>query len=332
MTKKQRISLEILFFIVIFFAYQSEGFTINKFELIISLILYVFYYSHSLINRFALLPLVFKHKKYLQYAVATILLLFIFSVVIFKINVAYSIKYLPQFAPYITYYNTITSLMLSLFVMSSVEFVIQFITREKEKATYQLQIQQLENTNLKAQLNPHFLFNSLNNAYGISLSDPKRAPDYIMQLSQLMRYQLESVKHKKVMLKEEIKFIENYIAVENERIGKRCKVTFANTIDENTLYTQKVVPMIYSTFIENAIKHGAASIDAAEIRIKFSNTNNNICFEIINTKPSIKLNTSGTQLGMQNVSKRLELMYPKQYILKIKDEAKLYTVQLTLTL
>jgi two-component system, LytTR family, sensor kinase len=332
MNKNRRLALEIIFFIVIYFAYQTEGFSISKNELFISSIMYLLLYGHALINRFLLWPLVFKQKKYIQYIAASIVLLFVFSIIIYNLNLAFSKIYLPQFTPFITFYNSVTSSILSLFVMSSIEFVFQYIHRETEKINFQAQIDQLENANLKAQLNPHFLFNSLNNAYGISLSDPKRAPDYIMQLSQLMRYQLESVKHEKVNLKEELKFIENYIAIENERIGQRCKITFINNIDSTTINNEKIVPMIFSTFIENAIKHGAASIDAAEIKINFSNKANRICFEIINTKPSIKVNTNGTQLGIQNVKKRLELMYPNQYILNIFDEVNLYKVQLTLHL
>ncbi len=330
MTKKNRLLFEIVFFIAIYFGYQSEGFQLPLNDVIAGLTLYILLYTHGLINRFFILPFLLPKKEWKKYLFFTICNLIVFSIITYKVNMVFILKYHPEQAEFFTLYNSFTSCVLSLFVMCSIEFVLQYYQREKEKADYTAIINQLENNNLKSQLNPHFLFNSLNNAYGISLAEPKRVPEYILQLSQLMRYQLESTKQEFVNLYDEIEFVKNYVAIEKERIGNRCTITFENNITTEAMKTYKVMPMLFNTFIENAIKHGASSMAASFINIYFGNQNNEIKFMVSNSIASNKM--VGTQLGLKNAQQRLQILYLKMHELKITTAENIYTVNLQITL
>jgi two-component system, LytTR family, sensor kinase len=326
MTRKNRILLEVFFFVFIFIAYQGEGFNISRSQLFISFIVYIILYAHGLINRFFILKFLFPLKKYLRYVVLTLINLFIFSVLLNNIENIYAQQFDKSIIPYLSFYTSVTSCLLSLFIMSTVEFVVQYFKIEKEKADYKLLINELENNSLKAQLNPHFLFNSLNNAYGISLSEPNRLPNYIMQLSQLMRYQLESSKSNTESIADEILFVENYLSIEKERIGQRCKITFTDTIDQHVKENGKIAPLIFMAFIENAIKHGASAIEPSFINIEFFNKDMLIYFKIINS--IAKQDTTGTEVGLKNVQQRLKIMYPNKHELLSSIIDNNYTVSL----
>jgi two-component system, LytTR family, sensor kinase len=332
MTKRNRILLEILFFIGIYLITSNLNTEQTKAEKILGLCVYLLLYAFGLFNRFAILPFLFPQKKYLKYFSITIVLVLAFSAILYKIDIYYAKTYNPTLIPFLTFYNSISNCMFSLLLMSSIEFVFQYFKQEQEKAKYNELIRQLENNNLKSQLNPHFLFNSLNNAYGISLSDPSRAPQYIMQLSQLMRYQLESTKNTYVKLKDEIEFIENYLAVESERIGERCTIIFDNKIEEFCQNKLQIIPMLFMTFIENAIKHGTASIDGSYITIIMKNTAEQIQFNIENSIPKKTIPVVGTGTGLVNAKQRLDAMYINNYTLDIVNEHYKYIVNLKITL
>ncbi len=330
MKLKTRIFVEIIFFIAIFIALLGDVFLISGYEVVVTFFVYILLYIHGLINRFFIFPILIIKKKYGKYSILTLITLLFFGWLVQLVQQKYAIYDNLEQAKYNTLYNGLSMCFLSLFVMSSLEFVIQYFQRKKEKAEYKTIINQLENNNLKAQLNPHFLFNSLNNAYGLSLSNPAQTPDYIMKLSQLMRYQLESTKQEFLTLEEDIEFIQNYIAIEKERIGNRCKITFENTIKPELLIQYKIAPMLFHTFLENAIKHGASTIEASYIDINFSNIDNEISFIVKNSINKIK--NIGTEIGLQNAKQRLKIVYPNLHKLRIDITDDAYIVKLKLTL
>jgi two-component system, LytTR family, sensor kinase len=332
MTKRNRIILEVLFFVVIYFI--TSGTNINPtLELeLIGICIYCILYAHAMFNRFVLLPLLFPQKQYLKYFASTLAVALSLSLFLYKIDIYYATKYSFPELKYLTYLNSVYNCLFSLLIMASIEFVFQYFKQEQEKVKYNELIRQLENNNLKSQLNPHFLFNSLNNAYGISLSDPSRAPEYIMQLSQLMRYQLESTKNTYVHLRDEIEFIENYLAVESERIGVRCAIKFDNKIDEFCQNKLQIIPMLFMTFIENAIKHGSASIDSSYINIEMKNIENDLEFNIQNSIPKKRIAVIGTRTGLINARQRLDSMYLNNYKLDELIDDEKYIINLKITL
>ncbi|MBA3828452.1 MAG: histidine kinase [Taibaiella sp.] len=183
----------------------------------------------------------------------------------------------------------------------------------------------IELKQLNEQLNPHFLFNSLNNIYSHLLRNSSDGRELVLKLSELMRYILDSSKRNTTLLRDEIAFIENYIAFENERLGNRCRTLYSKDIQDMEF---KIVPLVLFNFIENAFKHGTTSIHTSEIVINIiadsASLNlfisNDICEPIL----------ASTKTGLDNTLRRLELLYPGRHILDITRPDKKYCVSLEL--
>ena len=184
---------------------------------------------------------------------------------------------------------------------------------------------------LKNQLNPHFLFNTLNNLYALALEGSKKTPEVIERLSEILDYMLYGCKENYVPLAKEITLIENYLALEKIRYGKRVDITFENRIAPDV----KIAPLLLLTFIENAFKHGVSQeLNVAQIKITLKTKGKLIFFEITNTLPQIiptKEEGEPTEaLGLVNVKKQLDLLYPQVYELGIHTHSGQYRVTLTI--
>ncbi|MBD2754221.1 sensor histidine kinase [Spirosoma validum] len=186
---------------------------------------------------------------------------------------------------------------------------------------------------LQSQLSPHFLFNTLNNLYGLSISQPEKTPALLLKLSDLLRYSVYEAKELFVPLKDELAYIDNYIEFETIRIGNKLGLT---TSIENVINTDvKIAPMLLIVFIENAFKHSKNTTDhkiAIDITLKL--WGNSILFSVKNSYTTLedKRNTleKSSGLGLANVQKRLDLLYPNAYDLAIQDADGFYSVQLQL--
>jgi two-component system LytT family sensor kinase len=185
---------------------------------------------------------------------------------------------------------------------------------------------------LKSQLNPHFLFNSLNNIYSLTIVDPEKAGESILTLSDLMRYNLESSKKKNVTLRQEIEFINNYIELEKLRISDISEIKYKTKGD---FETRKIAPMILISFVENCFKHGISS-DSKQNNIEISiELNDNTLFFSSNNSIAatrIDVNKKDVSVGIENVKRRLELLYKDKYELEINSENGTYTVNLKIEL
>lgn len=195
-------------------------------------------------------------------------------------------------------------------------------------------IKQLENDRLlmelsvlKNQINPHFFFNTLNNLYALSLEHSSQTPEVILKLSEMMRYAIYECKEPKVQLLHEIKYIENYLSLEKIRQDESCEVTFKHHITDHTIV---IAPMVLLVFIENAFKHGFGTlVSHAYIHITLHNDEENICFTVKNNFGELKENTK-EGLGLDNVKRRLSLLYPGMYKLTIERSEEEFFVQLDL--
>lgn len=184
---------------------------------------------------------------------------------------------------------------------------------------------------LQSQLSPHFLFNTLNNLYGISLTQQQKTPALLLKLSELLRYSVYETKELFVPLKDEIVYINNYIEFEKIRIGERLVIsTSIENLDENI----KIAPMLLIVFIENAFKHSKNSTDKnIHIDIELKTWANSILFSVknsyqVNEQSNIREKSSG--LGLDNAKKRLELLYPNQHDLKLECKNGFYNMMLQL--
>ncbi|MCF6332709.1 MAG: histidine kinase [Draconibacterium sp.] len=206
------------------------------------------------------------------------------------------------------------------------------IELNKKRFETELKLKEAELKLLKAQIHPHFLFNTLNNLYGLTLEKSDDAPDLVLRLSEILDYILYRCDEKTVLLSEEIHNLNNYIEIEKIRYSDKLKlkVDFPNKTP-----VLKITPLILLPFIENAFKHGVSKFPGiAFVKIKLALTGKNLVFSIENTKnPEAGKNENYTKgIGLKNVKKRLDIVYPEKYILKIDAADKTFSVHLTLEL
>lgn len=271
------------------------------------------------INHFILIPYLFDRKKYLLYGF--LLIGAIFLGVSIKIYPKFNWIGITKMSSFLIY--TTGTGMAAFFLRRSV--LMQRQKEEKEKLQKDMELNYL-----KEQVNPHFLFNALNSIYALSRQRSSETPDVVMQLSDLVRYQLESSKKDTVLLKEELEFIENYLLLEEKRLSKRCVIEFS--IDGDVLGL-KIPPMLLIPFVENAVKHGAQSTnEQSEITVVAAIKSAVFHFQITNSKPSNYTALDRKGMGLENVRRRLNLLYPNSHTLEIKDTAKAYYVNLSIDL
>lgn len=288
-------------------------------------------YGHAQLNRFFLLPLLIKKHKPLLYILATAVLGFVFSIILYEVSALWIYKncFLYKSSDQKSYIFQAATLVATLICILSVIMVLKFYRDRKSLDDEKLLYNQAQLQSLKQQLNPHFLFNTFNTLYGISLQFPERTPELIMNVSQLMRYQMESNERQCVPLDEEINFIESYIQLEKERVGHRCNVTFSHSIDESNTY--KIPPMLLICFVENAFKHGTCAIEKCFVDVQINVLDNSFEMIVKNSVPAKKDEVVSTKIGIRNTIERLKLQYSNNYSLDIRENG-IYSVNLKLQL
>ncbi len=183
----------------------------------------------------------------------------------------------------------------------------------------------------KAQINPHFLFNTLNTLLGLVVTKSERAEDAIVQFTSLMRYMCDSSTREMVSLHTEIEYIEEYIALQRYRLSEQTNVHFASNYRDSNGGDQ-IAPMLLITFVENAIKYGSSSQFASDIEINIDLQDSTLTLSTKNPIFPSHKSQSGAGIGITNCRKRLELLYPNRYSLQIKDSGESYEVILTIKL
>lgn len=184
---------------------------------------------------------------------------------------------------------------------------------------------------LKAQLHPHFLFNTLNNLYGLTLEKSNDAPELVLRFSELIDYMLHKTKADKVSLEDEISYIKNFAEIEQFRHGNKLDFKLEVYGPSNNI---SLSPMLLLPFVENAFKHGINPIlDKSYIYIKINSTNNELFFNIENsTYKDLGHLRKSNGIGLKNIKKRLELLYHEKYDLEIIDNTNTFKVNLRLKL
>lgn len=212
-------------------------------------------------------------------------------------------------------------LALKLLVMQN-EMQKKTLSLEKDKVESELK-------QLKAQLNPHFLFNTLNNIYALSLKNSPKTSDSIGRLSAILDYILYRSNSALVPLKQEIELLKDYIELEKLRYNDRLILSFNTQIKSNAM----IAPLILISLVENAFKHGAGSdIGNPEIHISIASTDRSIMFEIVNTTRYNKTNSNLEKIGLDNISRQLDLLYGSNHILTIKRMENQFLVKLEINL
>lgn len=186
---------------------------------------------------------------------------------------------------------------------------------------------------LKSQINPHFLFNTLNSLYALTLKKSDLAPEIVLRLSEMMRYMLYECNEKQVPLEKEVNYLMNYLELEKLRHGAKLDV---NLKVAGSMNYQKIAPLMFIPFVENSFKHGVSHhIAKGFVNINISADDQLLDMTIENSKtptmPSTSLKKSGG-IGLANIKRRLELLYPDQYQLNISEQPNTYSVNLKINL
>jgi hypothetical protein len=198
----------------------------------------------------------------------------------------------------------------------------EWLYAQKEKVTAELQL-------LKAQVHPHFLFNTLNNIYSFSIDNSPKTPGLILKLSSLLSYMLYDCKSEEVRLEKEIEIMKNYIDLERERYGNKIEISW-NV--EGEIKDKFIAPLLMLPFLENAFKHGTSEqLEESWLSVDISVEQGNLSYKIANTKnENVLHNNNG--IGIENVKKRLEFIYPQKHKLKITDEGNFFVVSMMIRL
>lgn len=216
-------------------------------------------------------------------------------------------------------------------VFLSVTFIRYAFDNERKKYLLEKDNLVLQLESLKAQLHPHFLFNTLNNIYGMSLTGNKETPAFILKLSDMMRFILYDCQRNLVTLEKDIEFLENYLEMEKQRYpGAEIRFTVSGDATG-----KQIAPLLFIQFLENSFKHGAHRLnDTGFIHGSLRVESNSLHFELRNdvfavATPASKSSYGG--VGIENVRKRLVLYYPGQHALSIGKTDDVFEVKLTIT-
>ena len=205
------------------------------------------------------------------------------------------------------------SINLAIFAAGSTALALarRWVTADQKIKEMEAARAQAELYNLRSQLNPHFMLNTLNNIYALTAIDQKRAQDAIQQLSKLLRHMLYDNQEAEVLLQDELQFLDNYVNLMKIRLPQNVDVKLEKDVDDpNT----KVAPLLFISLVENAFKHGVSPMKYSFIHIRVSQKGKDLCFTIENSNhPKSGMDRSGHGIGLQQVQKRLDLSYPERY-------------------
>lgn len=284
-------------------------------------------------NYFILLPRYLKHQKTWKYFLEFIIpfAILITSRVFTQRFVMESFGFHERYF-YTTFYVvqlTFDTILITIFVG-----MLRFATGwfELEAKRKQMENDKLANELkfLKAQINPHFLFNTLNNLYYLAYSQSPNTTEVIAKLSQMMRYMIYDSNYQQVLLTKEIEYMQNYISLERLRLNNEVPIEF-NV--EGNVENKLITPLIFITFLENAFKHGVSANTANSwVKINIRVENNQCIYVVENSKLVLSDQKEKSGIGLQNLNRRLELSYPGRFDMKTDNQLDRYVAQLNLTL
>lgn len=224
-----------------------------------------------------------------------------------------------------------TNLFIVIF-LGMIRFAVDWFEFEAKQKTVENERLTAELNFLKAQINPHFLFNTLNNLYYLAYTKSPNTPEVIAKLSQMMRYMIYDTNYPQVPLSKEIEYMQNYISLERLRLNNQIPITFNVEGDPQRFM---ITPLIFITFLENAFKHGISNNNPkAWVKIFVQLKENECIYQVENSKVSspTAISEEKSGIGLQNVKRRLELSYPGRHELTVHDMADRYSIKLNIAL
>ena len=303
-------------------------------DLLIIFLLYpVINISLFYLNYLILIPRFLDKKQYGLYALSITIIVLVYGLgkygvaLIFKQYILMRVKgEITGFGSY--FLSTVFTSLVFLFLSAVLKFTVDWFLNERIQRDLENQRLSAELAFLKSQINPHFLFNSLNSIYSLAYQRSEMTPDAILKLSEIMRYMLYESNDNKVDLSKELQYLQNYIDLQKIRFGNKAYIDFKV---EGKVLNQQIAPLLLIAFIENAFKHGVANNPLTPIRLLVDVDESHLHFYMQNRKHMNNRDAVGG-IGLNNVQRRLNLLYPGKYNLDVRDELDTYTVELSLVL
>ena len=303
---------------------ESHFWTDTALSLVLALInFYAFYF---------ILPFLIKNRNLFLSILTGAFLLFVIAVARYYIEILFWKEIIRLPAKEMTnlhewFYSGLRLSVISGAYAILIKFAIDWFDTQKLKAELVNQTQTSELALLRSQVNPHFLFNTLNNIYSLVCKKSPDAPEAIMKLSSIMRYMLYDANTDVVLLEKEIEYLESFIELQKLRIRN---TDFVELRIEGPIENKTIAPMLLIPFVENAFKHGSKTGPLPGIRIHLTASSHLILFEVSN---NVKKNVIGTKdtiggIGLQNIKRRLEILYPGKYTLETNQDNDLYRIKL----
>lgn len=286
------------------------------------------------INYLLILPSFLKTRRYWACAVSIIALIVVFGFI--KLGMAMYFrdviwmkesKMSPNIYLQKYYLSTLFVSGFFVFISTTVKFMGDWFINEKERRILANEKLSAELAFLRSQINPHFLFNCLNNIYSLAYQKSDQTAEAVMKLSEIMRYMLYESNDSRVELSKEIRYLENFIELQKLRFKGNAYVELGVSGVEPH---QQIVPLILIPFVENAFKHGVSTDPDNPIRIRIAIQENELKLAITNKMSSQNKDETGG-IGLINVQRRLDLLYPGKYQLNISDNG-VYSAELSLIL
>ena len=326
--------LSLVLFVVLIFLTRHFRLQAMDFQTAINIIITLLFLAVSVyINLLILLPLFFKKRRYLLFSLLEMSNISLFICLNYFVSMAFEGKH-PNFL------NEMVAEFILVLVFLVITTLIKFTRDSIDLQDANLRIKEIERENveselraLKAQINPHFFFNTLNSIYSLSLDRSEKAPELILKLSELMRYILYETRDDYVSMERQLDFLQNYIYLEQLRTDEKIKIEMEIKGKHTELM---IAPLLFIPFVENAFKHVVKEKDNPSfIRISFDLSHpDKISFSVKNKKYNFPgpVNGNNEGIGLANVRKRLNLLYPSKHELKISDTGDVFEVELTLEL
>ncbi|MCB0662549.1 MAG: histidine kinase [Saprospiraceae bacterium] len=320
-----QVVLHILVFI--FYSFDKKNPGIQQYQVV-----YFLTYSFAaFIINYILLPRLFYKKKYIWFFFYVLLI--VFGLMALEELVLEHIYFPDTRAKrFPGVFFSLLGILPILTILSGFKFAWDALVKQKEVEDLKQTVQESELQFLKSQINPHFLFNNLNNLYSYAIDNSPKTPEIILELSGVLRYMLYECREDFVPLGKEVEQLENFLKLNELQIEERGQVSF-EAINISSQY--RIAPLILIVFIENAFKHSTASqSDKIEIAVQIEvDTNGKLIFLCRNTYlPNGNKDQLSNGIGLENVKKRLNLMYPGNHKLEIDDTGSSYEVRLQMDL